>query len=307
MNELQEEIDAINFADGDELSMSIVVGWRTFLKILVPMLPILVLCAIPPAVIITMIPFDQIAARLNLDALRAVKMQMRIEQMITAPFEAIVVLTAMVAAVRALARNQLGTWADFSTAMRRLLPSIGTWAILVAIIIGSVIPMVILVAMASEISKALSVILSTVTIAALLTFGIAMLVKLVFVGQSVVVGGTFGIESCRESMRLVKGKWLLTLGILIVVVLCGVLLQMPTFVAGICEGMLLNVTDNFAVLAIADAFTIALGFVGGLFGTSALTVLYLMRRNRLVQQAAEAPFVDPPFGDDEVHPSDFRQ
>ena len=32
MDELQEELDAINFAEADELSLVIGVGWRTFLK-----------------------------------------------------------------------------------------------------------------------------------------------------------------------------------------------------------------------------------------------------------------------------------
>ena len=30
MNELQEELDAINFADADELSLVVGVGWRMF-------------------------------------------------------------------------------------------------------------------------------------------------------------------------------------------------------------------------------------------------------------------------------------
>jgi len=244
MNELQEEIDAINFAQVDDLSVTIGAGWRTFVKILVPMLPMIAICAMPPALIITAIPFDEIAQRMNLSEMNALKMQLRVEQLITAPFGMIVMLTAMVTAVRAIAQSQLGMWANFSTAMRRMLPTIGTSLLFGAMVIACVFLLIVPVAICTALPKTMAGIVGVAFGVGFVVLVVAFAVKLTFLGHSIVVGGTAGIESMKESMRLVKGKWWLTLGILVVVGLCGVLLQIPAFVAGICEGRLISLTEN---------------------------------------------------------------
>ena len=67
MNELQEELDAINFAEADELSLTIGVAWRTFLKCISSLWPLALICAIPPVCIIANIPFEEIFERMELD------------------------------------------------------------------------------------------------------------------------------------------------------------------------------------------------------------------------------------------------
>ena len=307
MNELQEEIDAIGFASDDELGLTLGVGWRTFLKILVPMLPLIVLCAIPPAVIISFIPFDEITQRLNLSDMDALKLQLRIEQLVTLPFSTVVFITAMVASVRAMARNRLGLWADFATAMRRVLPVIGTSFLVFLSALGFSFALIVSMRLVASLPPHTANFFAIALLAAFLVVIVAYAVKVSFCLASAVVGGTSGTGALRESMGLVRGRWWQTFGLLFVIAICSLLLQMPAILSGVCEGRLMTVTDNLAVLTIADAVTIALGFTASLFAVSAITVLYLMRRSRLMRQAAEAPFGDSQFGDDEVQPSDFRQ
>ncbi len=307
MNELQEEIDAINFAPGDEIVLTLLVGWRTFLKIIVPMLPIAVLCAIPPAMIITAIPIDEIVERMNLNLAMALRMQLAIEGAITAPFGLLVSLVAMVSAVRAMAQNHLGVWANVMTAMRRMLPMIGTMLLLCAIAFVLMLGIGVLVGIFSTLPEPISLLGAFLLVMAVLAAAVVLGVKLAFTWGSVVVGGNFGVGAFTESMRLVRGKWLQTLAVLIIIGLCGAVMQAPAVLSGVWEGVVMSLTDNFVILSVADAVTIALGFIAGLFGSSAWTAFYLLRRKQCEPQASGSPLDDVQPQDDTVQPSDFRQ
>ena len=287
MNELKEEIDAIDFAPGDELTLTLSVGWRTFLGILLPMLPMIVLLAVPPSIIIALIPFDEIAANANMSQWKAFQMQMRIENLVTAPFSMIVYMTAIVASVRTMARNRLGVWADFSTAMRRLLPAIGTSLLVGLFVFAAILVFAVPLAVLAGVSKPLSAVFAVVAGGAALVLAVFFVVKLIFVSQSVVIGGLSGMAAIKDSMRLVKGNWWMTAAVIIVTGICGTLLQAPAFVSGLVEGWLSD-TDNVAVMAAAGTVTNSLVFAASLFGTATVSVLYLLRRNRLIRSFAHA-------------------
>lgn len=295
MNRLQEEIDAINFADADELSITVGAGFRTFLKILIPILPLALICAAIPSAIIAALPIDEFATNFyahmthiteEMRQLKAATMAMRIEQLIVSPFSMLVYITATVSAVRALAKNQQGCLADFKTAMGRLLPLIGTDMLLFVIFIGIILAFVLVMVIAGTAlgsflgpqAKEVSALLSIPIAVGVAVVAIWIAIRLVFFSHSVVVGASAGTASFKESVALVKGRWWATLGTLIVIGLIGALLSIPSFVAGIREGGISSVSASYFARAFAGTITTTLGFAGALFGISAMTVLYLMRR-----------------------------
>jgi len=288
MNELQEEIDAINFADRDELSLTIGVGWNTYLKILFPMMPFLLVCAALPAAIIAAIPFDQITQ--NMGVSRALTTQMRIEQIVTAPFGAVVALTAIVACVRAMACNRLGVFADFKTAMRRFLPMLGSGILLGLIFFGIVVAFLILAVLSMSFFKLLAV----PVLLAMVCLMVMLVIKYTFIGASVVAGGMSGMAALRESAGLVKGCWWATFGVIFLCGLVGALLQIPSFCAGLIEGQVIGRWDGYAVKAVLGTVTISLGFAATVFGVTANTTLYLIRRSKARAAAGFGP--DPAQG-----------
>lgn len=277
MNELQEELDAINFAEADELSLVIGVGWRTFLKCIPSLWLLALVCSIPPACIIANIPFEAIFERLHLSELEALKLLMRIEGLVEFPFFGVVWLTAMVTSVRAMAGRSLGALADFKTAVRRFPAFVGTFLLAVFVLIGMKFAMAILAGFlySTTGNEFLVNAGSMVILAAMLKLA----VKFAFCVHSAAIGGTCGVSALRESSSLVMGRWWATLGELIVLVLVLFMLSMPAFAVGMAFAVM--IPDGGKAIAIAEEIVlITLGFITGMYLCSSMTVLYLLRRWR---------------------------
>ncbi len=275
MNELQEELDAINFADADELSLVVGVGWRTFLKCIPSLWILALICAIPPACIIANIPFEAIFERLHLSELKALKLQMRIERLVELPFLAVVFLTTMVTSVRAMAGRSLGALADFKTAVRRLPAFVGTFLLAVFVLIGMMFAMAILAGFlySTTGNEFLVNAGSMVILAAMLKLA----VKFAFCVHSAAIGGTCGVSALRESSSLVEGRWWATLGELIVLFLVFIMLNMPVVAATFALEFFLP-GGGMAVCIAEEIVLITLGFIAIMFLSSSMTVLYLLRR-----------------------------
>lgn len=286
MNELQEELDAINFAEADELSLVVGVGWRTFLKCIPSLWLLALVCSIPPACIIANIPFEAIFERLHLSELKALKLQMRIESLVELPFLAVVFLTTMVTSVRAMAGRRLGALADFKTAMRRLPATIWTFILAFSVLIGIAFCLAILLGVlcAVTVSEDLIVIAMGIGSTVILTVMMAFFVTFIFCLHSTAIGGTCGASALRESSSLVMGRWWATLGELIVLFLVFIMLYMPVFAETFALEFFLP-GGGMAVCIAKDIFTITLGFIAVMFLSSAMTVLYLLRRWRVRREA----------------------
>jgi hypothetical protein len=121
---------------------------------------------------------------------------------------------------------------------------------------------------------------SMVILAAMLTLA----VKFAFCVHSAAIGGTCGVSALRESSSLVMGRWWATLGELIVLFLVFIMLDMPVFAATFALEFFLP-GGGMAVCIAKDIFTITLGFIAVMFLSSAMTVLYLLRRWRVRREA----------------------
>lgn len=283
MNELQEEIDAINFAETDELSLVIGVGWRTFLANLCSLWPLILICAAIPAAITAAIPFDEITARLHMSVARATRFEANVESWLVIPFSVIMMLTAMVASVRALVGRRLGVRADFKTAMRRLPAAIVAMLLVFLVLFGAIC---LLGAFAASAYVSKSVALGLLLIP-LLSFALVAAIyygtKFSFAIQSVVIGGTSGLDAFRESSIFVRGRWWATFGVCLVVGVIGMMCSLPSVAATMVGGVMLALADNFIVKFLSHFGITAISLAGGIFANSAFAVFYLLRRKRTLQ------------------------
>jgi len=298
MSELQEEIDAISFAEADEMSLSLGVGWRTFLACLAPLLPFAFMCAILPAAIIAGIPFDEIAVRHGLSDSDAISMQSGIESLIALPFLTIFAITAIVTSVRAIVGRRLGALADFKTAMRRLAAMIGTALFLFLVYFGAMFVAALVMAFLYKFGlEALSRVFKTF----LYVVATAYFVKLSLVPCSVVIGGTCGTASFAESANLVRGRWWITFAILLVSSIISVMFYIPELAFGFAAECAIAFFDihNYATRFLAYAVTIALGFAATVFPVAVVSVLYLIRRKKLQQAYADGFSCDSEYSSDD--------
>ena len=263
---------------------------RAYVKMLLPMLPLVALFAAPAAIIGQLIPFDQLADYLRLSEKTALKFEMQVTGIVNGLSLVLPMFATVVLTPRALAGRPLDCWSALGRAVRRFFPSLWTGLVaglaFVGVICVGLLPFIAYLAASKSgtpggpVASAFLALFAVAVLVAAITVAIWLAIRWSLASQSAILGGLCGPSALRESVALVKGRFWATLGILLVSAFAGWALSIPSVIVQAIAGGIEIMTHGLGPVAGAVFGFVAtlLSALASMFQTVVITALYVFRR-----------------------------
>ena len=294
-----DNIDDVVFESGEEFGVVLGTGFRVFRKMLLPMLPLIVLVAVPLAIVCELLPYDSWEQAMHMPLKQAEKFESSIANMLQSLFMVFITLPGMVAASRVLRGRSFNCWEALGAGLRRFLPALWTGVLVSLAFVGLIFFFMLPLIVGSAMGHGEGNPLNTVYVRGLLmflaflalAFGLYLIIRLgvrwAFVMVAVVVGGRCGKEAIRESATLVpRGRILATLGVQIVAGLVSAVITVPGVIVAAIG--VITCGSSPTLTAAFQSVMYILSFVGTMYTLANTVVFYHYRRQTLMRPASDA-------------------